>query len=378
MTTTLPLSGVEKLQLPRLTRSEAQARSALAQRVHAMPFSWGGQEWRLTLVPLADAGAQPLSGAGWCVHVQWAGAPFEIVVPGGAAQAWLERRFPGLDVPQLPDEFVAAALETACAPLLKSMSGLGRGDTQVRGLARGPGQGEVLPHHFELVAESSGSIVRGRLATNALGLMLSAGLASSLPSASNSVVPDDLPLRLSVQIGQTSLSPGDLATLAPGDAVLIERVFFTDSGELWLGRDGWGLRVQWSADGLTVTRPFTSEGITMPAEDILATPDEEPLGLNQLPIQVSFDLGERTLTLGELRSLQVGQSLELGRALPSVVSLRVNGALIGTGELVEIDRRLGVTISTLGTLPRPSVQPAADGGTEHDGTDAESPGGSYV
>ena len=116
----------------------------------------------------------------------------------------------------------------------------------------------------------------------------------------------------------------------------------------------------------------------MPAEDILATPDEEPVGLNQLPIQVSFDLGERTLTLGELRSLQVGQSLELGRALPSVVSLRVNGALIGTGELVEIDRRLGVTISTLGTLPRPSVPPAADGGIEHDGPDADSPGGSYV
>lgn len=377
MTTTLPLSGVEKLQLPRLSRSEAQARSALAQRVHDMAFSWAGQEWSLTLVPLADAGAQPLSGADWCVRVQWAGAPFEIVVPGAAAQSWLERRFPGLDVPQLPDEFVAAALEAACAPLLQSMAGLGRGHTQLTGLVRGPGQGEVLPQHFAVVAGCGGAVVRGRLATNALGLMLSAGLASSLPSTANSLLSDDLPVRLSMQIGQTTLSAAELASLAPGDAVLIEQVFLTENGELWLACDGWGLRVQCGPEALVVTRPFTSEGITMPAEDNLASPDEEPLGLNELPIRLTFDLGERTLTLGELRSLQVGQSLELGRALPSVVSLRVNGALIGTGEMVEIDGRLGVTISTLGAMPRRRAQPAA-GGAERDDADVESPGGSYA
>lgn len=375
--TTLPLSGVEKLQLPRLSRSEAQARSALAQRVHAMPFSWGGQDWMLTLVPLAVAGAQALSGVDWCVRAQWAGAPFEVAVPSDAAQAWIEGRFPGLDVPRLPDEFVAAALEAACAPLLQSVTALGRGHAQVRGLARGPGQGEALAHHFELLAECSGHVVRGRLATNALGLMMAAGLASALPATRNTIAHDDLPVRLAMQIGQTLLTADDLATLALGDAVLIERVFLTDRGEFWLGRNGWGLRVQWSPDGLTVSSPFTSEGVIMPADDTMALPDEEPLALNQLPIQVTFDLGEQTLTLGELRSLQVGQCLELGRALPSVVSLRVNGALIGTGELIEIDGRLGVTLNTLGLAPR-SVPPSAARAGEMDDLDAETPGSTYA
>lgn len=376
--TTLPTSGVEKLQLPRLTRSESQARSALAQRIHATPFSWGGQAWTLTLVPLADAGAQPFSGADWCVRALWAGAPFEIVLPADAAQAWIEARFPGLEVPQLPDEFVAATLEAACVPLLQGMTALGRGHAQVRGLARGPGHGEALPHHFELFAQCGGQVVRGRLATNALGLMMAAGQAAALHSATNALLADDLPVRLAVQIGQTTLCPEDIATLALGDAVLIERVFLTTTGELWLGGDGWGLRVQWGPDGLTVTRPFTNQGIIMPADDTLALPDDEPVALNQLPLQLTFDLGERTLTLGELRSLQVGQSLELGRALPSAVSLRVNGALIGMGELIEIDGRLGVMINSLGQAPRAAPSGQAPAQAEHEGHDAGEKNSSYV
>lgn len=69
--------------------------------------------------------------------------------------------------------------------------------------------------------------------------------------------------------------------------------------------------------------------------------------LDQLPLRLAFDLGERTLSLAELKALQPGQTLELGRPLAGAVQLRVNGALVGTGELVEIDGRLGVTVTSL-------------------------------
>ena len=69
-----------------------------------------------------------------------------------------------------------------------------------------------------------------------------------------------------------------------------------------------------------------------------------------------FDVGELSLTLGELQTLQVGQPLTLSRPLSSAVSLRVNGALIGTGELVEIEGELGVTITSL--FQRPAAKSA--------------------
>ncbi|WP_218122604.1 FliM/FliN family flagellar motor switch protein [Propionivibrio dicarboxylicus] len=60
-----------------------------------------------------------------------------------------------------------------------------------------------------------------------------------------------------------------------------------------------------------------------------------------------FDLGERSITLGELKALRAGQVLELDRPLGTLVNVRANGRLIATGELVDIDGRLGVSIATL-------------------------------
>lgn len=84
-----------------------------------------------------------------------------------------------------------------------------------------------------------------------------------------------------------------------------------------------------------------------------ATPPEaaagEPLDVDAIPVRLTFDLGERTLTLAELRRLQPGETFDLQRPLADgPVMIRANGALVGTGTLVELDGRVGVTIGTLG------------------------------
>ncbi len=53
------------------------------------------------------------------------------------------------------------------------------------------------------------------------------------------------------------------------------------------------------------------------------------------------------MTLSEIRLLQPGQVLDLGKPLASAVNIRANGTLIGLGELVEIDGRLGVSVAML-------------------------------
>ncbi|GAB1387144.1 hypothetical protein MASR1M59_22920 [Melaminivora sp.] len=69
--------------------------------------------------------------------------------------------------------------------------------------------------------------------------------------------------------------------------------------------------------------------------------------LADLPVRLSFDLGELTLTLAQLQALQPGQALALGRPLAGAVQVRANGVLIGAGELVQIDGQLGVSLSHL-------------------------------
>ena len=67
--------------------------------------------------------------------------------------------------------------------------------------------------------------------------------------------------------------------------------------------------------------------------------------LSELPVRMTFDLGEYPLTLRELNAVQVGHVFDLALAPQQAVNLRVNGRLLGEGELVEIDGRIGIAVT---------------------------------
>ena len=344
--TTHPPASVERLRLARFTRNEAQARTALAQRVRGMPLAWGGESWALTLTPLAESGPIEAQAGEWRLQVEWAGTPFELVLPGVAAQAWIAARFPSLEVAHLPDEFAAATLESACDELVATLSALERGPARLQSLTREAGPGEDLPHQFALEARCDDQVVAARVACGSLGLMLMAGLATRLPPMHNDLPVQELPVQLRAEVGHTWLPAAEITGLRAGDAVLVEHAFLTTEGELWLGHDAWGVRVKCNHTALIVTQEFTHLGLTMPSTTDTAD-SEQSFSPDKLPLRLAFDLGDRTMTLGELQNLQVGQAIDLARPLSGSVNLRVNGALVGTGDLIEIDGRLGVAITAL-------------------------------
>ncbi len=338
--------SVRPLQLPAMTRSEAQARTALAQRVRACRVPWGGADWALTLVPSVDAGPLRAQAGQWRLQASWGGAPFELLVPVSAVQPLLQARFPMLDLPSLPLPFMASVLELACADLVEAMGRLQRGPAEFQALTAGPVDGEVGPHVFDLEARCGEQVLRARLATDTLGMMLMAGLAMTQPVAANDLPGNDLPVRLRAELGFTWLGVDALRRLAPGDVVLVEHSQLTPEGELWFGAGRWGVRALYDAGCLVVRVPFNPEGITMVDEDT-----GEQTGafsaLDRLLMRVAFDVGERTMTLGELQALHEGQVIELGQPLSTAVGIRVNGSLVGTGELVEVDGRMGVSVTSV-------------------------------
>jgi type III secretion protein Q len=150
-------------------------------------------------------------------------------------------------------------------------------------------------------------------------------------------------------IGQTRLSLAQLGALRPGGVVVIAEPFSTQPRELILlsperaGR-AWGLRAVLEAASLNIlerAHPMNTETQSEAASDGLGE------SLSELPVKLSFDLGERTLTLAELQALDVGSALNLDRPLQDFVTLRVNGVVVGEGQLVEMEGRLGVMVSRL-------------------------------
>src|SRR4051812_36627604 len=134
--------------LPRMTRNEAQARSALAQKARGCAFTWAGQPWELSVEPSTATGLSPLGGEECIVQAEWAGAPFALQLPATALQAWLGGRFPGQDWPALPDGFRGAMLEAACSELLELLNRLQRGPARIDGLQGAGDAAAALPQVF--------------------------------------------------------------------------------------------------------------------------------------------------------------------------------------------------------------------------------------
>ena len=319
----------------------------LAQRALNHTVRIGDSDWQLALEPLSVKPSVSLTD--WCIDAQWAGAHLSVTLPAETGAVWIKTRFPDLELPTLPVAFATAALEEALNDALTALQTLNRGPAQIDRLEMesANNQKSSLEHHFALTLRQGEQAIHGAVATDPLGLMLMAGLVAPLSPIRNDLDDDALPILLRAEIGRTSLTTQALARLAIHDVIRIDHPWVSQGGELWLGQNSFGVRVRWNDTQLTITQALGATGLKMPTTENLETVGDVPIAIDHIPVQLTFDVGERSLTLAELKSLQPGQALDLGRPLTAPVNIRVNGALIGIGSLIEIDGNLGVTITAL-------------------------------
>lgn len=147
-----------------------------------------------------------------------------------------------------------------------------------------------------------------------------------------------LPLQLSLQWPALTLPMAQLRTLACGDLLLFAPHTRVDGHALgYLQGRAWA--------ELTVI-DTELEIITM-----LDTPDSDldfdVTDLEQLPVQVGFEIGRHTLDLHTLATLQPGSLIDLAAPLNGEVRILANQRCIGTGELVSLQDRLGIRVLRL-------------------------------
>lgn len=88
------------------------------------------------------------------------------------------------------------------------------------------------------------------------------------------------------------------------------------------------------------------EGIAMEYQELQDVQDNDDIvhSMGQLPVQLEFVLHNHRLTLAGLQNLCQGQLLTLPVDAERRVEIRVNGARVGYGELVQLDGQLGVEV----------------------------------
>lgn len=343
--------------LPRLSGNEARARTLIAHH---------GADLRITLAPLSNAQAEAAvwrlgftsgvpdavrQSASLSADLEWAGARLRLGLPPSAIDAWLAARLPGIDPGSMPEPLVATAIETLLAEAMAALSAVSPGGpARVVGLG---GASTGLPQSWTIAAlnPANGDTVYASLDTDGLGLMLLASLVGRAEPAANGADLDAVPVRIGARLGWTDLPAAELRGLQARDTIFLDHYLVSPEGELWLAAGGQGLRVRREQSSYLVTQGWTSLMTETPQLPADAEPGAAtaPFDMDAIPVRLTFELGERHLTLGELRMLQPGETFDLERPLADgPVIVRANGALLGTGELVEIDGRIGVTLRSLG------------------------------
>lgn len=158
------------------------------------------------------------------------------------------------------------------------------------------------------------------------------------------------------RVGSTTLSLAELRGIRRGDIVSVER--WTPEGPglrvsaRWGGEHG--IELQARAEGARLTIHELKDPTMNRDPHALAAADGGDAAASSLPLDrldalevaLRFEIGELSLSLGELRSLRPGQVLELGAPLNRCpVRLVAHGNLLGHGHLVAVGERLGVRVA---------------------------------
>ncbi len=358
-----------------LSRAEVTAFNALFQSRGKRRFPLGGQVCELALCPRVEPFQPRLEVSLRCGELDFyigleqdifSDAPAGFMVPGD-----------GDDLPEavriaLLEAVFEEALDGLAIVLGKPVSLLHVRDAGDAGLSSGH---PCLS--FALIRQKDGLRSRGyvgtldpRYAPAVLDLLArsarAAGPIGPTGAAGHESLLDlaHLPMTVVPVIGRSRITGEELAGLAMDDVILVEEYFSEETPRWYLGpslalgveiREGRGTVTTIITDTANITNiteatmQAPSQAVREEAEDrrpeASETAGDAPrLNLENLDIEVRFELGREVMTLGELQKLAPGQIFELRGPIHSPVTITANSRPVARGEVVDIEGRVGVRV----------------------------------
>ncbi len=215
---------------------------------------------------------------------------------------------------------------------------------------------------FVIETPQGETVLAGAVAFNANLLTPASSSEPQAPQPSRAALAlDPVPIVFRVVITTFDLSAAELRTLSLGDIVSLGASSRVRAGgqlrcesiesrlRILVRVEGGAFKVEAIESGrpqVIHSLPEAIRSVSMPPN-----PDDQAAreaDVDALPVTLSFEAGELVLTVGELKGLAPGAMLSLGRRLTdSPITVRANGKVLATGELVLIDDFLGVRITGL-------------------------------
>jgi type III secretion protein Q len=167
---------------------------------------------------------------------------------------------------------------------------------------------------------------------------------------------DALRLPVNFCLGSTPIQLREISSIRPGDIVGIEQWRSSGAAIVVTAELGGpaGRHLSAFAEGSHITVQQSRDSAMKPdtpahAAQAAATADNTNLPIDRLDaleVTLRFEVGDLSLTLGELKSIRAGHVFDLGQPLNrSPVRILAHGNVLGKGYLVAVGDRLGVRVS---------------------------------
>ena len=299
-----------------VSRRDAALESLLAQWLTGRPLGermaqLAGGPVRARLVGLAAGELDPYAAH---AEVRIGGIAVTLVAASGAIRALAQNLLGGPEELDAPRELTAAeqAIWALVVAAAIADTGLAAEVWPLIHVARAPREGALA---IELALDLAGSPLTV-VALCPPELAVKPPPARSLPRWTF-----DVP----IAVARCALTRRDVAALAVGDVVVVERAL-----ALAIGDGQIGLAAAPTAIEATITTGYV----------------RRPM-LDDAHVEVTVQLGTTRMSLRQLADLAVGQIVQLNRPLAGPFEVRAQGRLIAQGELIDVDGELGVRIVSI-------------------------------
>ncbi|MCC5979118.1 MAG: type III secretion system cytoplasmic ring protein SctQ [Salinarimonas sp.] len=348
----------EPLDLPMLSMREAGDWRRLARNRANPHFETG--IGRIALA-IADPAALAAWEGGWTrLDLLCADRGASLWLPDDIVSAMLRGTHPMLDDTALSAADRALLLDALENDLIDGFSHAIRAEIAIVAATRGL-SAETRP---DFVFEASQAEPQGGQPAGRFPVALTCHaierehLVASLVAAPISRTPfTELTTSIAFRCGWTRLTLAEFAELEPGCGISLDDTTLSFQKIIAITAERFAQTCNWKTikptlDG-TLLRPM--DATTLPySTDARVTEQPEkpeaaaPTGsIDEIPVQLVFELGRLEIPLAELETLSSGYVFELGKPLSQSVDIIANGRRVGTGELVRLGEAIGVRVSKL-------------------------------
>lgn len=159
--------------------------------------------------------------------------------------------------------------------------------------------------------------------------------------------PLDLPAPGRLLSAPFHLAAGDLAALQPGDGLVPDPDFSLDGPLVLAFSTRHAAEVEWQGDCLIVTNLPRTAAFHSEETPLMTSFDDETIAIDDVPVTLSLELDRIELPFADLGELRVGSIVSFRATRPQTVRVLANGRAFETADLVQIEDRLGVRITSL-------------------------------